>query len=660
MTVDRKLLALVALPLAFAIVPAGVLLVRAQRGVREMQGLDVLASVVWKMSDVEKCFDEEADNWYMFRREHAHDPADVLAAARRRQDAARAATDRALAVYDQALAQLDHDQLPRAIDDILRQIADQRSHLPAIRALLYTHHTDEQSAEIADYYLQLRNQLGSVLALLIDQTTDDSVSRQLQVLSGTIALRKSGMDAGRKIFWAIQTYNREHRLIPVEFAAAIASDTNVADAKWNEVVALSQGAAHARFLAFRTEGHWQQAVQIMRNTADNLAKNLPPPVLDEAEWSRHYDFMDKTLGEFCLWLRHDFTANCAAIRGRLIRERNLTAGLIVAGALLMLILGRRMAAHISRPLKQAALAMGQAAQAFSARAGELAAASQALSRGAAEQAHAVEETSRSLEQLTASTRSNEQTAAAAVESTHAATSSATDGRKLVAQLGATVAEVEASGGAISKILKSIDEIAFQTNILALNAAIEAARAGEMGSGFAVVAEEVRRLAQRSTEAARETAELLAGAAAQGESRAGVGVVEGLARIRVDCREVSRHFDAIADRICGTDRQAEQIAKASNQQAEGLSVIAGAIQHIDQVTRSNAASSQQAAAAAEQLMTSAEELNRAVHLLERDLGIAVGAPASPAESLAWDDPSPESAASAADHETDVTCEPTVGT
>ncbi|HEY3757078.1 MAG TPA: methyl-accepting chemotaxis protein [Opitutaceae bacterium] len=622
MTVDRKLLALVALPLAFALVPAGVLLVRAQRGVREMRGLNALAHLVWKMSDVEKCFDEEADNWYMFRREHANDPADVLAAAHKRQDEARAATDRALAEYDHELEILKSGQLPPAIEARLSRIADRRSHLGDIRALLYTHHTDSQSADIADYYLQLRNELGGVLDLLIDQTTDDAISRQLQVLSGTIALRKSGMDAGRKVFWAIQTYNGQQTLIAPEFAAAIEASTNFADAKWSEVVGLSQGNVRDRFLAFQAAGSWQKAVEIMRSTADNLLKGTPPSILQESAWSKHYDFIDKTLGEYCLWLRHNFTETCDQTQSRLVRERNLTAGLALVGAIVMLILGRRMVAQISKPLKDAALTMGQAAHSFSTQAGELAAASQALSKGAADQAESVEQTSESLALLKKSTQANEEIAAHAVESTHAAAASANDGRKLVAQLSATVAEVEASGGAISQILKSIDQIAFQTNILALNAAIEAARAGEMGAGFAVVADEVRRLAQRSTEAARETADLLAGANSTAGSQNRLGVVEGLARIRQDCQHVSKHFDSIATRITGTDQHAGQIAKSSNEQAQGLAVIADAIHQIDQVTRSNAASSEQAAASAERLMTSADELSLAVEILENNLGIAV--------------------------------------
>jgi methyl-accepting chemotaxis protein len=252
-----------------------------------------------------------------------------------------------------------------------------------------------------------------------------------------------------------------------------------------------------------------------------------------------------------------------------------------------------------------------------------------LSRGASDQAASVEETSASIEELTATTKTNEHNASQAVKSTHLAAESASEGRKLVMQLTSTVAHVEASGGAISKILKGIDEIAFQTNILALNAAVEAARAGESGAGFAVVAEEVRTLARRCAEAARETADLLAGNST-GEHGATIGVVEGLARIREDSKRVSSHFDTIVARIAETDKQAAQISQASGEQAKGLTLIADAVHRIDQVTQGTAASSEEAAAAAENLTANAEELRSSVEMLEATLGVEVAEDDEPPE------------------------------
>ncbi len=619
MKLEQKLLLLAIAPLVFAVIPAGLLVVRSHRVAEEMRGLDVFANLVWKMGDVERCFDQEADNWYMFRAEHANDPADTLAAARTKQDDARRATDAALAEYDRTLAAIDPALLPPAIRQLLDDIAAGRQGLTPTRDLLYQRHTDAQSAQIYDYYQNLRVKLGSMLALLIDQTTNDSVARKLQVLTKTIALRQQGMEAGRKIFWDIQVWNRDHKLIDNDLILAMVRGVEVADSHWNDIVALSQGEARERLLAFNARNGWQTPAAIIRDSALNLAKGLPPPVTVEAEWSKQYDFIDKTLGEFVQWLREDFTATCAGIRRENIRERNLAVALTLAGIVLVVLLSRRLAQGIARPLKQTAAKLSAGAASFATEARALATAAEALSDGASQQASSLEETSASLEQLTATTGRNAETAHATVETAHAAAQSAQAGRDLLTTLNGTVGDVETSGSAISRILKTIDEIAFQTNILALNAAVEAARAGEAGAGFAVVAEEVRNLAKRAADAARETTTLLAGGSTGATGKTRHGVVEGLGRIRTDSERMGTQFDAIVAQIGQTDTQASEIARASDEQRRGLEVIASAIHKIDQVTQSNASSSQNVAIAAETLKSAADELAQAATFLGRLVG-----------------------------------------
>jgi len=169
MTLHRKLVILALVPLLFAAIPAVMLVKRTQNAVQEMDGLSTLSNLVWKMAAVEQCLDEEADNWYMFRREHDNDPKELLDAARVRQDKARVATDKALAEYDLLRQTTDSSKFPPDIRTVLDSVAQDRTQLHSIRDLLYTKHSDKDSEHIEAYYLTIRTKLGGVLGLLIDQ-----------------------------------------------------------------------------------------------------------------------------------------------------------------------------------------------------------------------------------------------------------------------------------------------------------------------------------------------------------------------------------------------------------------------------------------------------------------------------------------------------------
>jgi methyl-accepting chemotaxis protein len=173
----------------------------------------------------------------------------------------------------------------------------------------------------------------------------------------------------------------------------------------------------------------------------------------------------------------------------------------------------------------------------------------------------------------------------------------------VEKMNVAMADVKSSSEKITKIIKTIDELAFQTNILALNAAVEAARAGEAGAGFAVVADEVRNLAQRSAQAARETAEKIEDALAKTQN--GV-LISG---------NVAKSLGDITSRIREVDQLMAEIAAASSEQSQGIQQINTATTQMDKVTQSNAAMAEEAASAAEELTSQAialrEELTRLI-------------------------------------------------
>jgi methyl-accepting chemotaxis protein len=249
--------------------------------------------------------------------------------------------------------------------------------------------------------------------------------------------------------------------------------------------------------------------------------------------------------------------------------------------------------------------------------GQLSYSSQTLAEGSSEQAASLEETSASLEELSSMTKRNADNAARAKALSAQTRGAADSGAERMDQMRQAMDDIKRSSHDISKIIKTIDEIAFQTNILALNAAVEAARAGEAGLGFAVVADEVRNLAQRAAQSARETAEKIETSVAKSEHGANISnqVAQSLAEIVVKAREV--------------DALVAEIAEASGEQSQGIGQVNLAVSQMDKVTQSNAASAEETASAAEELNAQTVVLKGAA----KDLVALVGGRGTPVVKVA---------------------------
>ncbi|NLD46801.1 MAG: HAMP domain-containing protein, partial [Clostridiaceae bacterium] len=226
-------------------------------------------------------------------------------------------------------------------------------------------------------------------------------------------------------------------------------------------------------------------------------------------------------------------------------------------------------------------------------------ASTSLSQGSAEQASSIQELNASMEEISSQTKKNAINANEANELALAAKNAAIEGNKHMQEMLTSMEEINNASTNISKIIKVIDEIAFQTNILALNAAVEAARAGQYGKGFAVVAEEVRNLAAKSLEAAKETTSLIEGS---------ISKVEAGTRTANNTADSLKH---IVDNILKVSGIINSIADASNNQATGISQINLGINQVSQVTQTNSAISEESAAASEELASQAELLKQMV-------------------------------------------------
>jgi methyl-accepting chemotaxis protein len=254
---------------------------------------------------------------------------------------------------------------------------------------------------------------------------------------------------------------------------------------------------------------------------------------------------------------------------------------------------------INRALRTATDSLSVGTEQIVAAAGQVAGSSQSLAEGASEQAASLEETSASIEEMSGMTKRNAESAQQARVITQAARASADQSAAAVTKLNTAMDELKASSAAVAKIVKSIDEIAFQTNILALNAAVEAARAGEAGAGFAVVAEEVRSLAQRSAQSAKETAEKIEAALSKSEEGARISV------------EVSSSLGGIIEQVRKLDGLVAEIAQASGEQSQGIEQVNTTVTQIDKITQSNAAAAEESASASEELNAQAAELNTLV-------------------------------------------------
>ena len=298
-------------------------------------------------------------------------------------------------------------------------------------------------------------------------------------------------------------------------------------------------------------------------------------------------------------------------QGMLDQAKGLQVKVSVVGLVALLmgaLLAWFIARGISRALRDLAQQMRMGAEQVASASEQVAAGSQSLAQGTSEQASSLEETSASLEEVSAMVRSNADASREANDLVNASQATVTQAVKSMASLRQAMERIEQASQQTAAIIKTIDEIAFQTNLLALNAAVEAARAGEAGAGFAVVAEEVRNLAMRAADAAKNTQDIL-------ETNLN-NIHQGVQLVAV----TDQAFSGVASGTIQVASLVARISAASDEQTQGIAQINSAVQEMDRVTQSNASGAEESAAAAEELSSQA----RTLHTMVDDLRELVGA------------------------------------
>ena len=265
------------------------------------------------------------------------------------------------------------------------------------------------------------------------------------------------------------------------------------------------------------------------------------------------------------------------------------------------------ALQTTKQLRGVAADLGEGAQQIASASGQIASSSQSLAQGASEQAASLEETSSSSQEITSMTQKNAENTQAVATVMSEVAQHVQAGNRTLEEMVVSMREITASSDKISKIIKVIDEIAFQTNVLALNAAVEAARAGEAGMGFAVVADEVRNLAQRSAQAAKDTAALIEESITKSN--------EGGKKLERVTEFIS-FFTASAAKV---KTLVDEVNLGSQEQSRGIEQISKALGQMDQVTQGTAASAEQSASASEEMSAQAEALHHIVGTLRSLVG-----------------------------------------
>ncbi len=350
------------------------------------------------------------------------------------------------------------------------------------------------------------------------------------------------------------------------------------------------------------ESYTQSAQKIVKTASidPGSVEGLYPPFLEK------FEFLETAMEKVTLKLEEEYKLSTERLNQEttgLIRTILIS---IALGVLINIIVSTFMTRWIPRPFKIITDQLHQIAEETIHAASLVSTSSVNLSNSSNIQAASTEETSASLEIIRNNTQKNAENTRQAQQLATLSKELTDEGDKKMKELAAAMSLIQSSSHEISKIIKTIDEIAFQTNILALNAAVEAARAGEAGSGFAVVADEVRNLAQRSAIASQETESKIAQSLSS--SKNGILITN---EVQTNLSKITKNIHLMNDLM-------KEISLSSIEENDGIKQVTQSMHQISSMTQSNAASAEETSSASTELEAQAEQLKKTVDHLELEI------------------------------------------
>lgn len=594
-----RIVTLAAIPLACAIGLGAYLTFERAEELNRFLAFQQTMHLVDRLAEFSEAVDTELGNsWcWSLTAVQENGPA-VVAAMRTTWEGNVQATDRAYANLRAVCAQMDFTRHDPRLKRILRAVdsakADLDQHRDRVRRTMgYT-------AIIAPYN-DLTALIQTIYPVLLNETSDKDLAQRLEAYNIFLDYHAACVQYVGVMVWAHQVFP-----LPMNGYVRYESYYRSSEVLLKHFRNLAPPAIVARVDAILGDdrGRWVDAkVRSYLNENRDSFFNFAPEKALEAEFKRQAEGRNRDLGRIAALIRQDLTRHAEARISQLTWNRNLTIALTAAAVGLTIICTLYLGGSVSRLIVSVTRGIADGASEVFVAARQITDASESLARSSSAQADSVDRTLAMIAQIRSKADATNASAHKATASIASTSRIVAESNTVMSQLDQSIHQIAANSAETKRILHTINEIAFQTNILALNAAVEAARAGEGGAGFAVVAQEVRALAQRSANAAGNTDELV--------ENSGKCIDEGTKAAERANRSLSQVLSSTGE-VGACIRDIEQHAL---EQGSATQEISDAATKVGEITHHTAAAAQQCAASATSLKEQAAQLEHYVGELE---------------------------------------------